>query len=89
MSRRILVGLVAVGGLVAAGWALLSRRGANSVSDGTAVQWPFDPAELSALMSRVISEQRARVNSINDPAARARALSFLEYYERRRQAAAV
>ncbi|MEX1158098.1 MAG: hypothetical protein WEC79_04130 [Thermomicrobiales bacterium] len=89
MFRRILVGMVAIGGLVAAGLALLSRRGARSVSASTAVQWPFDAGELSTLMSRVVSEQRARVNSIADPAARERARSFLEYYERRRRAAAV
>lgn len=88
MIRRTIVSLVAIAGLVAAASAVIQRRGSGRLGDDHAVQWPFDAGELRSLMSRVITEQRERTDAIEDPAGRARAQSFLDYYERRRPAAA-
>lgn len=87
MFRRMLMGIVAIAGIFAGAKALLNRRGARGDAESAAVQWPFDSGELRTLMDRVIDEQRDRISSIEDAAGRARARSFLEYYERRRQAA--
>lgn len=88
MIRRIVVGLLAIAGLGAAGWALVQHRGSGRLGAQDAVQWPFETHELRTLMARVVAEQRERIGAIDDMAGRARAQSFLEYYERRRQAAA-
>jgi hypothetical protein len=88
MLRRLLAGLFAVAGLVAGGWALLQLKRETPTAELGAVQWPFDTGELRSLMSRVVAEQRDRINAIDDEAGRDRARSFLAYYERRRQAVA-
>lgn len=88
MIRRVIVGLIALAGLAAGAWALAQRRGVGRLGEQTAIQWPFETNDLRSLMSRVVAEQRERISTIEDAAGRARAQSFLEYYERRRQAAA-
>ena len=88
MSRRMMVGILAVAALVAGGVAVFQRRRSGRMGADGAVQWPFDRAELRSLMDRVVAEQRERINSIEDVAGRGRAQAFLEYYERRRQAVA-
>lgn len=88
MIRRTIVSLVAIAGLVAAAWTFVQRRGSGRPGEQDAVQWPFEKDELRSFMSRVVTEQRECINSIEDGAGRARAQSFLDYYERRRQAAA-
>ncbi len=88
MIRRSIAGLIAVAGLGAAGWALVQRRSSGRLGAQHAVQWPFENDELRSLMGRVIAGQRERITAIEDTAGRARAQSFLEYYERRRQVAA-
>ena len=87
MIRRIMLGTIAFAGIVGGVW-FLSRRGSVGLQDeGDAVQWPFDKDELRTLMSSVVAGQHERINSIEDAAGRERATAFLEYYERRRQAA--
>lgn len=88
MLRRMWIGLIALIALAAGGWALIQRRNSGRPGEHDAVQWPFDADELRSLMSRVVEEQRERINTIEDAVGRSRAQSFLEYYERRRQAAA-
>lgn len=88
MIRRMIVGMIALAGLVAGAWAFLQRRGSGRLGEHDAIQWPFDAGELRSLMSKVVAEQRDRVNSIEDAGGRGRAQAFLDYYERRRQAAA-
>ncbi|MDQ3547840.1 MAG: hypothetical protein M3439_03385 [Chloroflexota bacterium] len=88
MIRRTIVSLVAIAGLVAAVWAFVQRRGSGRPGEHDAVQWPFEKDELRSLMNRVVIEQRERINAIEDASGRARAHSFLDYYERRRQATA-
>jgi hypothetical protein len=83
-----LVGLIAIAGIAAGGWALFQRTNRTPAGEPDAVQWPFDPGELRSLMSNVVAEQRDRINAIEDEAGRDRARSFLAYYERRRQAVA-
>lgn len=87
MFRRMFAGLIAVAALAAGGWALLRQRGTGRPGADDAVQWPFDKHELRALMSRVVNEQRELISTMENAAGRVRAQSFLEYYERRRQAA--
>ena len=87
MRKSVFV-LLAIWALIAGGWTLVQRRGNGRTGGNDVVQWPFDPAELGALMSNVVAEQRARIASIEDKAGRDRAQAFLDYYERRRQAAA-
>jgi hypothetical protein len=89
MYRRMMFfGILAVAALLAGGLAALQRRRNGRLGADSAVQWPFDRAELRSLMDRVVAEQRERINSIEDVAGRGRAQAFLEYYERRRQAVA-
>jgi hypothetical protein len=88
MIRRMVVGMLALAALAAGGLALFRRRGRGQAGEHDAVQWPFETDELRSLMSRVVAEQRDRINTIEDAAGRGRAQAFLEYYERRRQAAA-
>jgi hypothetical protein len=80
--------LAAVSAVIAGGWLFAQRRRDATLNEYDAVQWPFDPAELRSLMSNVIAEQRERIASIDDSAGRDRAQAFLDYYERRRRAAA-
>ena len=87
MIRRMMIGIVSLLAL-AAGVTMLKRRGGSQFGEHDAVQWPFDQAELRALMDRVIAEQRDRVSAIDDMAGRDRAQAFLDYYERRRRAIA-
>jgi hypothetical protein len=84
----MMISLIAVCALAAGGWAWFQRRRGGQLGEHDAVQWPFDRAELRSLMTRVVAEQRERVNAIEDTAGRNRAQAFLEYYERRRQAVA-
>jgi hypothetical protein len=86
--RRTMIGLVALLALVGGVWSWLQRRNGGKLNRHADVQWPFDKAELRSLMDRVIAEQRDRVSAIEDIAGRNRAQAFLDYYERRRQAAA-
>jgi hypothetical protein len=88
MIRRRMFGFLAVAALLAGGLAAAQRHRNGRQREGSAVQWPFDRAELRLLMDRVVAEQRERINSIEDVAGKGRAQAFLEYYERRRQAVA-
>lgn len=88
MFRRFIVALVVVAGLAVAGLWFSQRGKSGQSGEHDAVQWPFEKSELQSLMGRVIAEQRDRIASIDDAAGRDRATRFLEYYERRRQAAA-
>jgi hypothetical protein len=85
--RRVLIVVLVIAGLAGSGWAFLQRRGGGKPGEHDAVQWPFDPTELRTLMDDVVNEQRARIASIGDASGRDRAKAFLDYYERRRQAA--
>jgi hypothetical protein len=93
MNRRSVLGITVAAG--AAGAAFAGRRplaAALGRLAGVAVappprQWPFDRAELRALMDRTIDEQRAIVEQAEREDERARAREFLAYYERRRAAA--
>jgi len=84
----MMIGLVVLLALVGGVWTWLQRRNGGKLHRLDDVQWPFDKAELRSLMDRVIAEQRDRVGAIEDIAGRNRAQAFLDYYERRRQAAA-
>jgi regulator of sirC expression with transglutaminase-like and TPR domain len=86
--RRFLMVLAAISAVIAGGWLFTQRRRGGTLSGHEAVQWPFDPTELRSLMANVVAEQRERIASIDDSAGRDRAQAFLDYYERRRQAAA-
>jgi hypothetical protein len=85
--RRVLMMLAAISGMIVCVRMFAQRRRGSVLSERDAVQWPFDPAELRSLMSNVVAEQRERIASIDDLAGRDRARAFLDYYERRRQAA--
>jgi|GEM_PF-3943897 len=85
--RRVSLSLLTI--LLLAGSVLFAKRRKNStIGEPEAVQWPFESAELRSLMRNVVAEQRARIATIEDQAGRNRAQAFLDYYERRRQAAA-
>ena len=88
MVRRMMPGILTIAVLIAGGLAVLDRRRSGRMGADDAVQWPFDRAELRALMDRVVAEQLERINAIEDVAGRGRAQAFLDYYERRRQAVA-
>lgn len=86
MQRRTVIGFAI--GVGAVGAALLSRRRLATPAPAPATQqWPFDQHELRALMDRVITTQRAYIQTVDTAPQRARAQAFLDYYEQRRAAA--
>jgi hypothetical protein len=87
MFRRVLIAFLATLAFAGAAFAFVTRRDSGKRQSDGPVQWPFDPAELRALMDRVIDEQRERIGRIEDPTGRRKARAFLTYYERRRAAA--
>lgn len=92
MKRRVIIGVAALAGLagtVLVGWrqrGVVARRLGDAGAATQPRQWPFERADLAALMERVVADQRERVASLPAGPARDRAAAFLAYYQGRRAA---
>ena len=91
MRQRVmvLIGVVTalVASLLVAKRAGVLSRVAPSAEEPQERQWPFDPTELRNLMDGVIDQQQSHISEMAPGPERDRAVSFLEYYQRRRAAA--